>query len=199
MNSSKTCICVRSALIASGLTHYIHSVSPTSTIEVFKTVSELMIVNKLASPIIFIDLQILTPDSVLIIEKIKNMYSSCILIGLSDRQINDRLLPYFDHILLSDDFEPTIVNTLRSIYQPEENFYSPVDNIQVISERESEILKYVALGLTNKEISKKLNISIHTVITHRKNITFKLGIKTIAGLTVYAILKGIITAEEVHS
>jgi DNA-binding CsgD family transcriptional regulator len=63
-----------------------------------------------------------------------------------------------------------------------------------LSEREIEILKLIALGYTNKEIGDKLFISIHTVITHRKNITSKLGIKTIAGLTVYAILNKIITS-----
>jgi DNA-binding NarL/FixJ family response regulator len=62
-----------------------------------------------------------------------------------------------------------------------------------LSEREKTILKNVAGGLTNKEIAEKLFISSHTVITHRKNITNKLGIKTISGLTVYAILNNLIS------
>jgi len=61
-----------------------------------------------------------------------------------------------------------------------------------ISERESAVLACVAKGLTNKEIAEKLFISAHTVITHRKNIVRKLGIKTVSGLTVYAILNKII-------
>lgn len=68
-----------------------------------------------------------------------------------------------------------------------------------LSDRETDILKYVALGLTNNEISEKLFISIHTVMTHRKNITRKLGIKTVSGLTVYAILNKLITAEQLKS
>ena len=67
-----------------------------------------------------------------------------------------------------------------------------------ITEREKEIIKFVAHGLTNKEIADKLNISVHTVITHRKNITAKLGIKSIAGLTVYAIMKGITDIEQLN-
>ncbi|HMM10932.1 MAG TPA: response regulator transcription factor [Bacteroidales bacterium] len=67
---------------------------------------------------------------------------------------------------------------------------------QQLSERETEILRLVALGLTNIEISEKLFISVHTVMTHRKNITRKLGIKTVSGLTVYAILNKLIMAEE---
>ncbi len=65
-----------------------------------------------------------------------------------------------------------------------------------LSERETDVLKYVALGYTNNEISEKLFISIHTVMTHRKNITRKLGIKTVSGLTVYAILHKLISAEQ---
>ena len=61
-----------------------------------------------------------------------------------------------------------------------------------LSDREKEILVSVAQGLLNKEIADKHNISINTVITHRKNITRKTGIKTVPGLTVYAILNNLI-------
>lgn len=67
----------------------------------------------------------------------------------------------------------------------------------VLSEREIEVLRHVALGLANKEIADRLFISTNTVITHRKNITEKLGIKTIPGLTVYAIMNKFIEPEEV--
>ena len=62
-----------------------------------------------------------------------------------------------------------------------------------LSEREREILVAVARGLTNREIADQYFISIHTVISHRKNITRKTGIKTIAGLTVYALLNNMIS------
>ena len=61
-----------------------------------------------------------------------------------------------------------------------------------LSAREKEILVCVAKGLLNKEIADVCNLSIHTVITHRKNITRKTGIKTVAGLTVYALLNNLI-------
>jgi DNA-binding NarL/FixJ family response regulator len=67
-----------------------------------------------------------------------------------------------------------------------------------LSNRERDVLRYVALGCTNKEIADKLYISTHTVITHRKNITAKVGIKTIAGLTVYAVLNKLINIEEIE-
>ena len=61
-----------------------------------------------------------------------------------------------------------------------------------LTQREKEILVSVAKGLLNKEIADQYNISIYTVITHRKNITRKTGIKTVAGLTVYALLNHLI-------
>lgn len=61
-----------------------------------------------------------------------------------------------------------------------------------LSARERDILVAVAGGATNKEIAEQLNISVHTVVTHRKNISRKLGIRTISGLTVYAIMNNLI-------
>lgn len=61
-----------------------------------------------------------------------------------------------------------------------------------LSAREKEILVCVAKGMLNKEIADHYNISIYTVITHRKHITRKTGIKTVAGLTVYALLNNLI-------
>jgi DNA-binding CsgD family transcriptional regulator len=73
------------------------------------------------------------------------------------------------------------------------------ENRTLLSDREIEVLKTVAHGYSNKEIAEKLYISVNTVITHRKNITDKLGIKTIAGLTVYAIMNNIINPEDVKN
>ncbi|MGL4519740.1 MAG: response regulator transcription factor [Phocaeicola sp.] len=66
-----------------------------------------------------------------------------------------------------------------------------------LSARESEVLILLTKGLINKEIADRLNISITTVITHRKNITEKLGIKSLSGLTIYAIMNGYIEADQV--
>ena len=66
-----------------------------------------------------------------------------------------------------------------------------------LSAREKNILRHVALGQTNKEIADRLFISVHTVVTHRKNIIHKLGIKSVSGLTVYAILNNLVSIDEV--
>lgn len=67
-----------------------------------------------------------------------------------------------------------------------------------LSEREKEILVAVAKGYTNKSIAEEYHLSIHTVITHRKNLTRKTGIKSVSGLTVYAILNNLIDIKEVE-
>ncbi|MFW5584856.1 MAG: response regulator transcription factor [Bacteroidales bacterium] len=66
-----------------------------------------------------------------------------------------------------------------------------------MSEREKEIVHYAVCGLTNKEIAARLYISFNTVLTHRKNISRKLDIHSLAGLTIYAIANGIVDIDEV--
>ena len=59
-----------------------------------------------------------------------------------------------------------------------------------LSDREIEVLSLVAQGHINKEIADILNISMPTVVSHRKNITEKLGMKSISALTIYAVMHG---------
>lgn len=66
-----------------------------------------------------------------------------------------------------------------------------------LSKRESEVLVCVVKGLLNKEIADKLNISLPTVISHRKNIVEKLGIRSVSGLTIYAVMQGYIEANDI--
>lgn len=59
-----------------------------------------------------------------------------------------------------------------------------------LSAREIEVLALLSKGLINKEIADKLSISLNTVVSHRKNITGKLSIKSVSGLTLYAVMNG---------
>ena len=95
------------------------------------------------------------------------------------------------HILVEDGILVPIVNR-RMHTDLESRFETPGEKGEELSAREKEILVCVAKGMLNKEIADAENISIHTVITHRKNITRKTGIKTVAGLTVYALLNNLI-------
>lgn len=66
-----------------------------------------------------------------------------------------------------------------------------------LSAREVEVLVLLVRGFINKEIAEKLNISLTTVITHRKNLTEKLHIRSVAGLTIYAVMNGYIEADRI--
>jgi DNA-binding NarL/FixJ family response regulator len=65
-----------------------------------------------------------------------------------------------------------------------------------LSKREKDILVALAKGLANKEIADRLNISTHTVISHRKNIVRKTGIKTVSGLTLYALFNNLVSQDD---
>lgn len=103
---------------------------------------------------------------------------------------NEKTLSVFDG---KDVLLTKLRNQVKSIQQST----SHQENSEELSEREKEVLQKVALGKTNKEVANELFISAHTVISHRKNITRKLGIKTVSGLTVYAILNQLISLDDI--
>lgn len=92
--------------------------------------------------------------------------------------------------LCVNDSESDIINTINNllISDHEEEQISTT----TLSQREIEVLRLIASGKINKEIAQELNISINTVLSHRKNLTAKLGIKSISGLTFYAMMNGIV-------
>ncbi len=69
----------------------------------------------------------------------------------------------------------------------------------ILSEREQDVLKLVAQGYLNKQIAHLLGISITTVITHRRNITEKLGLKSVASLAIYAVVNGLVDYSSIYS
>ncbi|MDE6190615.1 MAG: LuxR C-terminal-related transcriptional regulator [Muribaculum sp.] len=96
-----------------------------------------------------------------------------------------------------DGSESVIVERLDSIVKNIEQ-RCPDNESAELSQREIEVLSLVARGLINKEIADKLNISFNTVLSHRKNITAKLGIKSVSGLSVYAIMNGYISESDLQ-
>ncbi len=79
-----------------------------------------------------------------------------------------------------------------------ENMHRPLpEAADELTPREIEVLVLLTKGLINKEIAEKLHISLTTVISHRKNITEKLGIKSASGLAIYAVMHGYIDADSI--
>jgi DNA-binding NarL/FixJ family response regulator len=115
---------------------------------------------------------------------------------LSTTVCDEELLRQFDGVVNIYDGQVQIIRKLQAaVEQGETNPYSDSHDL---SERERDVLILVAKGLANKEIAEQLNISIHTVMSHRKNITHKTGIKSVAGLTVYALLNNLLDQNDVN-
>lgn len=72
------------------------------------------------------------------------------------------------------------------------------DNVEALSDRETDVVICIVQGMSNKEIADKLFISVNTVITHRRNIARKLQIHSTAGLTIYAIVNGLVDISSVN-
>jgi DNA-binding NarL/FixJ family response regulator len=114
--------------------------------------------------------------------------------GLLYAHFDSQLLSLLDATIAISDSPEVIITTISHLLK--NNAPKDADQLQnVISDREIDVLKLLATGLSNKEIADKLNISINTVITHRKNISQKTGIKSVSGLTIYAVLKNLVTLE----
>jgi len=98
----------------------------------------------------------------------------------------------FDGVMGPYDSPSMIINECRRASQVE--LEDTKSDAGELSAREKEILVKVAQGKLNKEIADELNLSVYTVMTHRKNITKKTGIRTVAGLVVYAMLNNLLDA-----
>ena len=89
-----------------------------------------------------------------------------------------------------------ILRLRRDARRPEHRIDPQGPPPDVLSARETEVLSLVARGLMNKEIADRLHIGTTTVISHRRNIMEKLGIKSVAGLTLYAATLGYVDADD---
>jgi DNA-binding NarL/FixJ family response regulator len=108
--------------------------------------------------------------------------------------IDEQMLNQYDMVIRIDDTKDKIEGSFNKLRKLESEVID--DENRELSDREKEILVGVVKGLINKEIAEVNNISINTVITHRRNIARKLDIHSPAGLTVYAILNKLINIDD---
>ena len=114
--------------------------------------------------------------------------------------------------LLKDSLEEDLINAIRAVHDGKA-FFSPEiskmlaedymrqmrqrgveDSYELLTPREREILQMLGEGNSNKEVATKLNLSLHTVETHRGNLLEKLNLHSTAELILYAVRKGIVAA-----
>jgi DNA-binding NarL/FixJ family response regulator len=145
-----------------------------------------------------VDIFIINPgvvqNSIKAFTTLRNSYPLTKWIGIVYSYYEQTLLSVFDGCINLYDTPQSIINMVRSTAdQRTDN--EPEHQHEKLSEREIDVLKLLVTGNQNKEIADKLNISTHTVISHRKNISQKTGIKSVSGLTIYAVVKNIMTIE----
>ncbi len=141
--------------------------------------------------ILIINPSLLPSPPRLFLANLQQARPSMAIVGLVYQYIDPQLLQSFKHLLDIREPRNRIARILLdSVTSSDE---TPNENESYeLSDRENSVLLLVAQGCSSKEIADRLCISIHTVNTHRKNITRKTGIKSVAGLAVYAMLHNLI-------
>ncbi|MDR2466282.1 MAG: response regulator transcription factor [Prevotellaceae bacterium] len=143
------------------------------------------------------DLLIVNPDCLrdADLDKIKSRFDladELPVFALIYRLFEPETIAAFDEAIYITDSEDAVVGKLRNRYKKEQ---SPAEKL---TDREKDILRHLLKGLSNKEAADRLNISPHTVMTHRKNIIEKTGIRSLSGLAVYAIINNITDMNEIN-
>lgn len=150
-------------------------------------------------------IDILQPDAVLInpmllghtrqdIRQQLNLGKRTAIIALVYNLIDEQFYRSYDAIIRINDSESKIESTLFNCLNKDQDSSGDQEEL---SDREKEILISVVKGMSNKEIAEYHNISIHTAITHRRNITRKLKVHSISGLTIYAIINKLVDISEI--
>ena len=195
--SNRIIICEASEIITNGLYEIIQGMSG------FDVVMRLDSPESLTEKLLVSDANILIINPLLMGFNGQNMVSQwvkenpqLVCIALVTTYMEESALKNFDGIIGINDSKLKVINKLNQIAQSSDKNEKP-DDVE-LSKREIDVLVAVAKGLMNKEIADQMNISIHTVISHRKNITRKTGIKSVSGLTVYALLNNLIDETEVY-
>ena len=106
----------------------------------------------------------------------------CLCINLPEKQLVRSILMLEQHAHAQGKNLPPMPRALQD---------------KVLTDRETEVLSLIVQGLINKEIASQLNIGLTTVISHRKNIMEKLGMKSVSALTIYAVMHGLVDVNKI--
>lgn len=158
--------------------------------------SSILRLHQMDADVVILDPSVLGASSRASGRNLISEHSDAACVALLTGPSDEDTIRSFDATISLMDSPAAIVRKLRSTLEGREEGSKPDSGD--LSSREKEILICVAKGMLNKEIADLYNISIYTVITHRKNITRKTGIKTVAGLTVYALLNNLIDINSVE-
>ena len=191
--SNRVIICEASEIIAIGLAEIIDGMAQ------FDVVARLDSPEHLSEKITATDANLLVIDPMLLgfhskdfMSQLGKEHPNVIVVALVSSYLDHTMLMPFSGVIEINDTKSKVISKMNGFAQSEA---AKNDDVE-LSKRETDVLVAVAKGMMNKEIADQMNISIHTVISHRKNITRKTGIKSVSGLTVYALLNNLIDEKD---
>lgn len=195
--SNRIIICEASEIITTGLYEIIQGISGCDVVARVDTPDQLT--EKILSAdanMLIINTNLLGFTDRNLPQQLKKEYPQLTVIALMTTYVEPSTLKPYDGVIEINDTKLKVINKMNQFAHDAER-QDKTDDVE-LSKREIDVLVAVAKGMMNKEIADQMNISIHTVISHRKNITRKTGIKSVSGLTVYALLNNLIDENEVY-
>ena len=192
MNSSprpKIAVIDSNTLAVLGLKQLLLNIMPIMTVDTFGSMAELEANQPNAYMHYFVSLDILLSNRPFFTERRRKT----IVLTLS---LSDASQPAEFHSLCINQPEPQLIRQLLMLEQHahgQGQHLPPTPQIlprKILTDREIEVMALIVQGHINKEIADRLNIGLTTVITHRKNIMEKLGMKSVSALTIYAVMHG---------
>ena len=198
MKINKIVIAEPSPIVAAGLLKFFEEMNQIHVVSVVDNLDDLNDKMIIHNP----DMLIVNPlmmgyTNNNLIKQITQTYPETICIALVTTFIDKNFLRYFREVRELSDNKQKVANKIFNLINNNDDSSSQNESVD-LSNRETDVLICVAKGMTNKDISDMLNISVHTVITHRKNIVKKTGIKSVSGLTVYALLNNLVEESEIY-
>ena len=199
MKSDKKIIIVEpSPIVSAGLASYFDDIKQVSIVSQLDRIDRME--EKLAAynpDILIINPLLIAYDTNEHFLKICRDFSNVTPVALVTSYVDAGILKQFKDVIEINDSKQKVVTKIFNLLSDNKLTQDKPESIE-LSNRETDVLVALVKGLTNKEISDKLYISVHTVITHRKNIVRKTGIKSVSGLTVYALLNNLVDESEIY-
>ena len=198
MKISKILIAETSPIISAGLTSFFEDMNQIMVASVVDNIEDLQDKIIVHNPdILIINPMMLGYTIGNFFKQMSQNYPNINRVALVTSYVDKNILKYFKEIIELNDNKQKVVNKILNLLNNNDEAASQNESVD-LSNREVDVLVCVAKGMTNKDISDMLNISVHTVITHRKNIVKKTGIKSVSGLTVYALLNNLVEESEIY-
>ena len=199
MKSDKKIIIVEpSPIVSAGLASYFDDIKQVSIVSQLDRIDRME--EKLAAynpDILIINPLLIAYDTNEHFLKICRDFSNVTPVALVTSYVDAGILKQFKDVIEINNSKQKVVSKIFNLLSDNKLTQDKPESIE-LSNRETDVLVALVKGLTNKEISDKLYISVHTVITHRKNIVRKTGIKSVSGLTVYALLNNLVDETEIY-